>query len=391
MYFSNGGAVTVKADTNSINGKSYWIGETELKNTEKKSYIIRKPYNLWHEKYPTPYLVKKGVLFNALLKMAVVSKQGEILEEIIPYLLLLRGGDKDLLNKNMLGDLEKHLIDLKNTLKEAKKNKKNRSGQGDSILKARYDMQLEHFFPDLTKIFDTKIVKPINNDMLFGLGLVELEGFSSTRTEAILNPKVLIEEIIDSANDLGLLYEDVNRLIIEKNKSIHPKLTNKTIRLEPGVIKGILTDNMRKLIKDYSNTGQLSIEDSFEALPTGFNFETSKMRRKQEQKEGLEELFFPRPILNQNSDDQFGMPRQNVTPNEVPQEASVEYIQAPYEKNKDLPDSVKVLSAKAQTIFRKTFNDAIKNNNEETSFKISWSKVKEQYKKKQICKMGFEK
>ncbi|MCK9544745.1 MAG: hypothetical protein M0R03_22225, partial [Novosphingobium sp.] len=320
MFFSNGGAVAVKSDKKRLNGKAYWIGDKELINTDSKSYIIRKPYNLWHEDLPTPYLVKKGVLFNALLKKEVINKQGEILEEIIPYLLLLRGGDKDLLNKNMLGDLENNLSALKDTLKQAKNSKKYRSERGDTILKGRYDVTLEHFFPDLSKVFDTKIVKPMNNDILFGLGLVELEGFSSTRTEAILNPKVLIAEIIDGVKDLTLLYEDVMRMIIEKNAHAHPKLNNKTIRLVPGVIKPILTDNMLRLIKDYSNTGQLSLEASFEALPLGFDYEINKMQRQEEQKNGLEEVFFPRPILNQNSDDQFGMPRQNITPNEIPKE-----------------------------------------------------------------------
>jgi len=315
MYFSNGGAVSVESKSNKINKRKYKINSKILRESDNKSIIVRKPYNLWHENYPTPYLVKKGVLFNALLKNELVSKQGIILEEILPYLLLLKAGDKDLMNKKMLGDLDKQLTELKDSLKQAKSNQKNRATAGDSVLKARYDVNVEHLMPDLSAIFSKDVVAPINNDILFGLGLVELQGFSSTRTEAILNPKVLIEEIIDCVKDLTLLYKDVTRLIVEKNSS---QLSKKTIRVIPGVIKPILTDNMKKLIKDFANTGQLSIEDSFEALPIGFDFETNKIRRQQEKKDGLEEIFLPRVVLNQISNDEDIRP--NATSQETPQE-----------------------------------------------------------------------
>ena len=350
MFFSNGGAVEIKSNKNLINAKKYLIGETQLKNSDSKSVIIRKPYNQWYEDYPTPYLVKKGVLYNALMKNEVVKKQGQILEEIIPYLLLLRAGDKDLMNKHMLGDLDAQLSSLKDSLKEAKSGHKYRSGQGDTILKGRYDVSLEHFIPDLSKIFDTKIVKPINNDLLFGLGLVELEGFSSTRTEAILNPKVMIEEIVDGVKDLKLLYDDVMRMIIDRNKQLHPKQMNKVIRIIPGVIKPTLTDSVKKLVKDYANTGQLSLQDSFEALPLGFDFEINKMRREQERDNGDDDLFFPRVILNQNSDDAGGIaPRQNVTPQEVPK---IDDEEASYKSIEDLPESIRNnMSSKLQKIF----------------------------------------
>ena len=321
MFFSNGGACTIEKTGTKLNKRVYKINTKKLKDSETKNVIIRKPYNLWHNDYPTPYLVKKGVLYNSLLKNALVTKQGQILEEIIPYLLLLKAGDKDLMNKKMLGDLDKQLSLLKDSLKQAKQNQKSRAGSGDSILKGRYDVDVEHLIPELTKIFDANVVKPINNDILFGLGLVELQGFSSTRTEAILNPKVLIEEIIDCVKDLTFLWEDVVRLIVEKNKRRNSDLSKKAIRVIPGVIKPILTDGMKKLIKDFSNTGQLSIEDSFEALPLGFDFDISKTRRKQENKEGTEEIFFPRVILNQMSNDNADeTPRENVTPQELPKE-----------------------------------------------------------------------
>ena len=79
-----------------------------------------------------------------------------------------------------------------------------------------------------------------------------------------------------SSNVQYTIYDREPSLIIEKNASLHPKKMGQDIRIVPGVVKAFLTDNMRKLIKDHVNTGILSIEDAFEGLPQGFDFEISK-------------------------------------------------------------------------------------------------------------------
>ena len=53
----------------------------------------------------------------------------------------------------------------------------------------------------------------------------------------------------------------------------------------------------------------------------------------------------------------------------------------PYPTNQDLPQQIKGLPEAAQTIWRKTFNNALKSNNEDSARKIAWSAVKRQYKK----------
>tara|TARA_Y100000310_G_C20117867_1_gene550108 strand:+ start:361 stop:558 length:198 start_codon:yes stop_codon:yes gene_type:complete len=58
-------------------------------------------------------------------------------------------------------------------------------------------------------------------------------------------------------------------------------------------------------------------------------------------------------------------------------------VALPYKKNSELPDSVlNVLPAKAQDIFRETFNSVYREKDEVTAFKIAWSAVKKKYKKK---------
>ena len=55
----------------------------------------------------------------------------------------------------------------------------------------------------------------------------------------------------------------------------------------------------------------------------------------------------------------------------------------PYFSNGDLPKSISDhLPEKAQTIFRKVFNNAlVQYGNEEQAFKVAWSAVKKQYEK----------
>lgn len=391
MWLSDGSVILVDGSSDNLSGKSYYLGEEGKEITEGKntSVLIRKPFNSWYDDYPTPYLVKKGVLHNALLKKSLIEKQSDVIEEMIPYILALRAGDATLVAKNAMGDIENQLTAVKEGLKKAKRDKKYQQDSGDTILKGRYDLQVDHVIPDLTKLFNESIVKPVNNNLFCGLGLVELQGFSSDRQEAILNPKVMVEEILNGVMGAKELYDEVINLIIEKNSSLHPKHMGQDIRIVPGVVKAFLTDNMRKLIKDHVNTGILSIEDAFEALPQGYDFEISKKRRQQEVKNGDEDLFFPRVILNQDSNSRNDTSDPRLpTPNEIPKKkknvkADEEEIMAPYSNNSELPPSVKDnLPQHAQSIFRAAFNSAIKNGKtEEDAFKIAWSAVKVIYKK----------
>lgn len=437
MWFSDGGQVIVGGDEDALNGKKYFLGSEDnpIRSTDKHTVLIRKPFNSWYVGYPTQYLVGKGVIYNALLKKALISKQADVIEEMIPYILALRAGDATLLAKNMMGDIKSQLDGVKESLKQAKRARKYQTDSGDMILKGRYDLNLEHIMPDLTKLFNETVVKPVNNDLLCGLGLVELQGFSSDRQEAILNPKVLVEEILNGVADFQALMEEVLDIVQEKNVELHPKHMGQDIRVVPGVVKAFLTQDMRKLIKDYTNTGELAIEDSFEALPQGFDFEISKKRRQREADNGDERLFFPRPILNQDSNT---LPDVNdtrtPTPYEVPKkkkavkaeeeklvkcgkcdkefdlnktpeksmgvttcphckedltdkdmiDAFEEYLEAPYDNIQQLPNAVKDhLPKTAQRMFMRIVNKALKDGKSESeAFRLAWGIIKKHFVKK---------
>jgi len=241
---------------------------------------------------------------------------------------------------------------------------------------------LQHFLPELDKVFNEGVMRPIDLDILYGLGLVELQGFG-TRQEAIMNPKILFEELDDAVGDLTEFYSEIIAQIIERNKS---KIkTNDNIRVVPGVIKATLTDEIKKLVKDYANTGQLSLEDSFEVLPTGFDFEVNKTRRIKERDNGDEDLFFPRVILNQDSNESAVVPvRPNATPQEIPQDkktAELEISNKPYGTIDDLPDNIKSsLPIPAQITWLKACNIAIcKKLDNDSAKEFAWNAVERNY------------
>jgi cation transport regulator ChaB len=169
------------------------------------------------------------------------------------------------------------------------------------------------------------------------------------------------------------------------------------IRVVPGVVKAFITSDMSKLIKNHVDTGLLSIEDAFSVLPQGYDFEISKKRRTQEAANGDEDLFFPRVVLNQDSNgtNDDTNPR-TPTPQEVPQkkkkvvkaeEASLEdeeggeYLEAPYTKE-NYPSQLKNLPVGARNLWIRVFNAVYEETKDENQARqAAWKQVKDKYKK----------
>lgn len=456
MWISDGSQIKVERpkeqgkESSKFGKNIYYLGRKGSNGGKKlplngTDVLIRKPFESSYKKDPTPYLVKKGTLRHALIKKVILEKQIKGIEEIFPYLMILRAGDQFLAQHGKLGDIETKLNALKESLIESQNDRNTSLRKGTSIMKARYDVGVEHLIPELRKFFDEDITKGTDKNLFSSLGLIELQGFGDTRQEAILNPKVLIEEVVDAVLDLADLYKDVLFLIMEKNRIDHRNLTKREVRVIPGVIKATLTNAMLQMIQQYSDRGILSIEDTFQGLPVGFDKEVSTIRRQREKERGDEQTHFPRVILNQDNKTIEDIPNRTPSPQEVPQEENIEndqsnliscsncnfrfditsleecekefiecpkchakldqigthhtpkerlkrkkkdnkiygeYIDSPYRTNKDLPDSVKVLPSHAQTIWRNVFNSIEEETgDEERAIRGAWSQVKKLYKK----------
>lgn len=391
MYFVNGSAIHIDAEKDNLLGRKYFLGKDKsfaLTNTDNRSVIIRKPYNCWYENYPTPYLVKHGVLFNALLKEAIINKQADVINQIIPYLLLMKAGTDKLAELGMLAD-KADMKALKEQIIKAKSEADQTGELGKLLATLNYDVNLEHFIPDLGKILDEKILRSTDKNILAGLGMIELEGFAKTREESIMNPKLLIEEVNDGVADWRAILTEIFAQIVDRNKDKHPELAEKEIIITSGRIQTFMTDAMRDMLRSCADRGIISYKTEVEDLAQ-VNYTVEKAQIQQEEKEGLRKTFQPKPsqpVVPSSS----SKPTDNIPNDKKPgtpesknfKNAEQEMIQAPYENIDALPNSVSdALPVGAQLIFLKAFNSAIKEGKtEEEAFKIAWSAVGNTYKK----------
>ncbi len=319
MWFVDGGAVVTESD-GKINTRKYFLNTNNkkkdyipLKNTDDESVFIRRPYTPWHQDKVIPYFTQRGTIYNALMKNGITKKQAEVIEVIIPILLEMKAGNDRLAEQGMAPTKEQ-FEELKNQFIEAKENFDTTGKFGDIIAALRHDVNLNYLIPDLTKIFDEKIVRSTDKNLLSSLGMIELQGFSSTRTEAILNPKVLIEEVTDAVLDWSDLLEAVMYEMLDRNKEDHPTLANSIIRVIPGKIKAFITDDMRAMLRSLYDRGVISKQTGVEDI-AGLDFEVQVERREKEDERDLQTVMKPPIIQNleqydepQNLEDQDKLP-----------------------------------------------------------------------------------
>jgi len=383
MYFVDGSAIVIDVEKDNLLGRKYFLGKDKkfaLSNTDNRSVIIRKPFSAWYENYPTPYLVKHGVLFNALLKEAIINKQADVINQIIPYLLLMKAGTDKLAELGMLAD-ETDMKALKDQIIKAKGEADQTGELGKLLATLNYDVNLEHFIPDLSKILDEKIIRSTDKNILAGLGMIELEGFAKTREESIMNPKLLIEEVKDGVEDWKGMLGEVIAQIKERNKSKHPDLAEKDINITSGRIRTFLTDAMRDMLRSMADRGVLSYKTEIEDIAE-LDYETEKAQVKKEEDEGLRDTFVPKPMqVTDTTNSQ--KPTDNIPNDKKPgSPESKNFTNAEIENIDALPKDIKnLLPIGAQLIFLKAFNEAIKVGSDLLiAHETAWSTVKRTFK-----------
>ena len=417
MWFSDGGSIYVDKNGTDLKATKYYksskkIASNELKNGPRKSSIIRKPYNMWYEKYPTPYLVKKGALYHALVKQIILSKQTQAVQQAFPNMLAIKMGNDMAMKRNEMPknqdfiDMKKKFIDLRNDGMDRTAN--------DGLVGAfPYDVNFENLLPDFKKVLDADIMSGTDRNLLMALGLIEFKGFSTNREESVLNPKPLVSEIEDGVEDFMQLMGDVIYEIQRRNKATKRNFSAKEVIIGHDPIKSLLTDNMKLLIRSLYDRGLLSKEDTVEGT-TAYKFVQQVEKRKQEIKDNLDETMKAPVIMNQdnkttpdnreNSDpnmektpakkksetdvqariESLTITQKDVfmkafnrcivrceeldvdedfkyaTANEFANNALESYLNDSIRKNADLPEEILAMDSKKQMSFRKEFNSSLK-------------------------------
>ncbi len=416
MFFVDGADIQAK-DLNDgefvkLINYEYYIGDVdEPKNKLGKGTIITKPYGRWFDKYPTPYLIKRGVYHNFKIIESLKNKETEILDQIIPYMLLVKKGTENLAIKGtkIYGDpeLKKVLTDIKELIQKSKN-----SPEGTPARASQFDEEIKHFIPDLGTIFKAELFTQAERNILSGLGFIDvIEATSSSRRESILNPKIFIEETRAGVEDFKQILKELVLLIKEQNKTHTKYLANATFYITASPIKSFMTDKFRQELRLLWKNGKLS-DQTYCEMVGEVDFRTEVARREKEAKEGIPYTMYP-PITNNQEDkgidivsekpeekefDKNGTPIPNdkIDDKEKFNVSKKVLETAPYTKTTELPANVKKkLSPKKQRDWMSIFNNAYKfmlkktgdiGKAETYAFRVAWSQVRATKSKKKTLK-----
>lgn len=302
MFFVDGGSVYEKAQSSvmKIGKYKYFLGKGRAPEERlEKGVIITKPFGRWFDRYPVPFLIKRGIYANYRLIDALKTKQSEILNQIIPYMLLLKKGTEGLALAELKGeggkiysdpDLKKIVTDLKKTIKDSFNSLK-----AESLTRvSQFDEELKHLIPELDGMFKPLLFAAAEKAVLGGFGFLDIaQAISSNRTESILNPTAFINEVNRGVKDFKnqILWELIYR-VMEENKEVHKIYMNKEFEILASPVKGFTTDKFRTMIRSFYDRGIISRQTAVE-MGVEVPFESEVLRIKNEKKRNLEKEQYP--------------------------------------------------------------------------------------------------
>ncbi|MHA1787858.1 MAG: ChaB family protein [Candidatus Helarchaeota archaeon] len=414
LFFVDGASIyaedlNVEDKTLKLINYEYYLGKNKLKNNKLDKAIITKPYSRWYDKYPTPYLIKRGVYHNWKIIKSIKDKETEILDQIIPYLLLIKKGTEGLaVNdiKNYSNDeLQGVIKQFQELMDEIKGTDLPNKLVKSPIRATNFDEEIKHLIPDLSTIFNRELFEVAERNILSGLGFIDVvEATSTSRRESVLNPKAFIEEVKAGVSDFKQIIKELVYKIIEKNSS-HIKYINSDFYVCSSPVRGFMTDNFKRQIQRLWRSGRLSDQTAVE-LVAEVDFETEVMRRKRETKRGLETVLYP-PVAENREDKGLDIknlnPDKETTPDKEDPIEREEYnigeeedlVTAPYKEIKELPDKIKNSMTKSlQKVWLKVFNSSYKKyHNDSKAASVAWeviTKIAEKNKDNKWVKKSYQ-
>jgi len=400
MFFVDGKEVKAKSksdeDVLTLDSYDYYLGDTENENAKLDSGVIfSRPYGRWFDKYPVPFLIKRGVYHNYRIIHSLKQFGNKILEEVIPYLMLVKKGSSELTNAGKTyTDAEYKAIyeDIQDLLREYKDHRASRDAQ-TKMRVTDYAEEIKHLIPDLATAFTPKLFEQAEKNILGGLGFIDIvQSASETRREAVINPKGFIEEVRAGVEDFKLLIYQVLLLAMERNET-SIKYNNSEFIVTSSPVRGLITDKFKQELRLLWKHGQLS-NQTYAELVGEIEYSTEKIRRDNELQDGTEILMYPHYTENKENDispleekrnkdediNNDGSPMRKDKDDkekfDMSQKRDLEI--APYNNTKQLPKRVKKnMSADLQKVFLSVVNKALKTyESESRAFRVAWSAIK---------------
>ena len=286
-----------------------------LPSGESEDIIIQKPFDRWFTKYPSPYLIKKGVYKNWRGLEVLQNKGDELITKVLPYLFVMEKGNEALaVQKNEKPD-DTDLQTMVNTFKDAMK-RFNNEGAKTPVAGWAFDQKGSHLIPDLKGMLSEELYRQGYRAILSGLGFVSVvQGVGQSRKEEVINPKPFVAEVNAGVAGFKSILMDVIRLIISENKIDHKKLfsINNPLR----VVSTPLRINVEQIIDQIRSGfvyGTISVKTYQEMLGIDTDQELERMRKEWElDKDGinLRQIYYPHVISNQEDK---GIDTEKITP-----------------------------------------------------------------------------
>lgn len=374
MFVVDGASIYAKdRDTDSQRSLlqyDYYLGKS-MKNKLSSDIIFNRPYGRWFSKYPTPYLIKTGTYHNFSIIKSLKAKQSTVLDQVIPYLFLIKRGS-ELLDREGITYNDEKLAKVIEQYKVALKDVK----AGKTPTRAtNWDEEISQIIPDMKNIFSPELFQVAERSILSGLGFLDIaESVSSSRKESVLNPKPFISEVSAGIEGFKEILRSVVNLIRLKN-SKNVKYMNADIRVVSSPVMAFQTDEFKKMIRSIFKAGRISSQTAIEICGE-LDYNTEKARILKEKKENIDEKFYPPITENQvpKPEDKGNEPPKKIDKDNLPDDktdpiekkeyknASIniakkdDLLGAPYRNLSELPKNIQKFSKKYQRAFQKSWN-----------------------------------
>ena len=321
MVFVDGGSIhATEKDKNSdvltVDSWDYYIGKDEKNLLKPGTHIINRPYTRWFDKYPIPYTIKRGIYYNYKIIESLKKKEIEVLDQIIPYMMLVLKGSEGLAVNQQKTYSQPELQGIVTQFQELYENLRvmhlDDKQVKTPIRVTNFDEEIKHLIPDLKTLFATELFEQAERNILSGLGFIDIiQGVASNRRESVLNPKAFIQEVNSAVGDFKLILNQLLYLIAEKNAS-HIKYNASKLYISSSPISSFMTDEFKARLKECYDRGNLS-RRTYTELTGEVSYETEKYRREVEAKDGDDYTMFPPITQNQEQKGVEGYPENPPT------------------------------------------------------------------------------
>lgn len=260
--------------------------------------VIQRPFDRWWTEYATPYIVRKGIYRNYKALEMLQEKTEEVITKFIPYIYRITKGTERMYIDGKVEYSDEDLKKMQEALKEKLEQYKRQKGK-TPVQVNPFDTKAEHDIPDISKVVKEELFNQGYRAILCGLGFVDvIQGISSTRKEAVLNPAPFIEEVNAGVDGFKSLLTEIIYHIITVNQIDHSKLFNRNKKFY--IANTPLKINVEPILDQMRSGfvyGGVSVQTYLGAL--GIDYGAERERMKDEWENGDRELFYPHIVSNQ--------------------------------------------------------------------------------------------